>query len=352
MPTRPAPLSSALAAALCSCPSSALAEPPPIALEVGASGLEGCPDAATLARGINAILSRAAVSASPPVLPHATIHIDFSPSPRGARARLSLAGMDGAELGSRLIDHRGRACSPLEGPSVIVGALLVDVARPLIALSLPPEPPAPPPADRPPQPAARQPAAPALPAVEQPPQRSASARGEVAAAALWGLLPGAALGARSELRARGSGADGAPWAAWIAGRASVFPSGITRGPGPGGAFSAWTAGLGLCAPIIERARLEVDGCALASAGAMKAVGTGARSVREVTSLLALVEGDAGLRIRVVGPISLRLAAGLAAGRRPSSFSFESPAASGDGALVVHRPWPVALAATIGISVGQ
>jgi hypothetical protein len=332
----------ALTAALCA-PAAAHADPPVVALQVSAPGLAGCPDAAALAREINAVLAREATSEAPLAGPHARIQIDFAAASGGLRATLALAGPDGFSLGSRTIQRPGRSCASLVGPAGIVGALLVDVARTQIALSLPPPPPpeparpepTPPPAEPPPLPAAA-------------PTRSASARGEVAGAALVGLLPGVSGGARSELRARGVGASGQPWPAWIVARVDVFPAGSAPGPGPGGAFSAWTSGAGLCAPVIEGRGIEVEGCATAAAGVLKGVGTGARVVRESASLLALAGADAGVRLRIAGPFWIRAAAGVATGRKPGSFSFDQAG----GPLVIHRTWPLALAGTIGISVGE
>jgi hypothetical protein len=341
MPARPTPLhAAALAAALCA-PATALADPPAVALQVSNPGLAGCPDAAGLAREINAVLAREATSETPPAGPHATIHVDFSATPAGLQATLSLAGPDGLSLGSRTIRRPGRSCPSLAGPAAIVGALLVDVARTQISLVLPPAP-------EPPPPAALAPPAEIAPPPAALPPRAASVRGEVAAAALAGLLPGVSGGARSELRTRGIGGDARPWPAWVVGRVDVFPAGSTAGEGPGGAFSAWAAGAGLCAPVIEGKSIEIEGCALAAAGVLRAVGTGARVVRESVSLLALIEADAAIRLRIAGPFWVRAAAGVAAGKKPGSFSFDRTAEP----LVIHRPWPVALTGTLGISVGE
>jgi hypothetical protein len=319
----------------------ARADEAPIVLAIRPPALAGCPDAGSLARQINAVLARDAVTDAVPAGPHATIEIAFAAAPGGLDATLSLAGPDGASLGSRQLHHPGRSCAALAGPAAIVGALLVDVARTQISLSLPPPPPEPPPATRPP------PAPPPV-ASAPPARRSVGARGEVAAAGVVGLLPGLALGARSELRARGVGAEGNAWPAWVTGKIEVFPSSVAPGPGPGGAFSLWTAGLGACVPAVEGTRVEIEGCAAGAAGAMHGVGTGARVVREVTGAVALIEAGGALRLRILGPLWARVAVEAATGRRPASFSFDR----GGDPLVVHRPSPVWLVGTAGISIGE
>jgi hypothetical protein len=214
----------------------------------------------------------------------------------------------------------------------VVGALLVDMARDSVQLQLPaPSPeeqpagaPAPPPPEDPPR-----------PAPEAPPGWAIQA--EVAATAILGLLPGITPGIRSDLRAARGGAR-----AGVA-RLDLWPSRASSGAGPGGDFSAWTAGLGLCTSAPRSPSLVLEGCGLVSLGGMQGVGRGTSEVRVSRSWLALGGVDGALRWHLAGPLWGRIGLGFTAGHRPGRFLFEGEART----LVVHRTWPVAFLVNLG-----
>lgn len=323
------PLAALTALCLCARPSPAAAAEPSARLEVRPAP-EGCPDAATLTRTINAILGRSAILEAPGA---PLISVAFSRGPEGFRASLALLAPDGSSLGTRELQRPGRGCAALEGPVAVVGALLVDLARDSIQLQIP----APSPEEQAAvTPAPPLPAEPPRPAPAPPP--GWAIQGEVAATAILGLLPGVAPGIRSDLRA----ARGGPLAGVA--RLDFWPSRASSGAGPGGDFSAWTAGLGLCASSPRSPSLVLEGCGLVSLGGMQGAGRGTSEVRVSHSWLALVGVDGALRWRLAGPLWGRLGLGGSAGHRPERFVFEGEART----LVVHRTWPVAFLASLGI----
>lgn len=326
-----------LLVSLLALPPSAHAADPTVRLEVR-SPLAGCPDAPTLSRAINAILGRAALGDTPD---GPSLSIAFEKDPGGFKSTLSLRAAGGALLGTRELHRPGRGCAALEGPVAVVGALLVDIARDSIQLQVPPPSPGERAAvaDEPPAPSlpGPSPAAPPTAATPAPPPRW-SLQGELAATAILGLLPGVTPGIRSDLRAsRGGGLAGVS-------RLDFWPSRSSSGAGPGGDFTAGAASLGLCATAYRSPSLALEGCGLALLGGLQGVGRGTREVRVSRSWLVLGVLDGAVRGRLGGPLWGRLGLGVAAGHRPGRFLFEGPGQE----LEVHRTWPVAFLATLGL----
>ena len=124
-------------------------------------------------------------------------------------------------------------------------------------------------------------------------------------AVAFGLLPGTAIGfgLASDVRI------GSLWPVQVWGH--TWPVSDALANGSGGSLGAWTFGLGL-GPAFSQGPWEVFGVAGASAGEVYSNGIGLTTALSHTRAYAEVELRIGARVRLVGPLFLRIDAGFGA----------------------------------------
>ena len=134
-------------------------------------------------------------------------------------------------------------------------------------------------------------------------------------AVLIGMLPRVTLG----LGLAGEFALPRLWQAAV--WAHAWPTSQVVADGAGGRISAWTAGAALCLGTPSEGGLAVMGCAGASAGAISSSGIELDDPR--TNVRPYVQGQStvGMRIRVGGPVFVRIELGVAVPSSRDSYRF-------------------------------
>ena len=151
-----------------------------------------------------------------------------------------------------------------------------------------------------------------------------------------GLMPGPTFGAGLALGLRGRS-----FRVTVGGRALLPPT-RTRHAGPGARVDGWLVGPAGCW-IPARGRMELPLCVGAAVGQARAEGTGVAVSRTDARLLAILEFQGGVALRL-GP-HLTLATGLRAGAAVWRARFEVR-----GAGEVYRIPPVSLEPFLGLAV--
>lgn len=303
----------------------AAAEPARVHLRV--TGPEECIQAPALARDVDGILGRNAIALVPAgPMPKIIVTLGPAREPGAFRSLLTLQTPDGRTVGTRELTRIGPSCGVLDGPLAVVTALLVDAAEESIHLALPP-------------PRGVEVArAPAPPRVLPEPARWLL-RSELASAVLLGLIP-PAVGARLDTRVT------PPGLLPLLVRFEAFPHAATTGRGPNGEFLSVAGTLGVC-PERRGPRFSVGGCLGVMSGIVHAAGTNVPIQGESSSAFVTVLAEAGVGVRLTGPVSLVASTGMAWGYWPANWHVNAPGAS---PVVVWTPWPVALLGSLGISV--
>jgi hypothetical protein len=255
--------------------------PPPVALElewIRAPGADACIDRAELASRVEAtvgrgVLAHGGVAATPPAT---LVRGEIGPDVAGGGwlAVVELKGGDHAQR--RELRLAPGDCRAFDEALVVVVALMVDAASPAAHA----------------RPLAFAPA---------PPGATVSMGADVALAS--GMLPGAdvGIGLASEI------AVPPLWPVALAFHA--WPVSDALAGGSGGRLGAWTAGLALCPRPWASTAWEVLICGGGSAGAVQSDGVGLDVSSSHVRPYVQVEARAGARVRVAGPLFVRLEAG-------------------------------------------
>ena len=262
-------------------------------------------------------------------MPKLAITLDRVHGAGAFRGVLTLEAPDGSPLGTRELTRPGPSCHVLDGPLAIVAALLIDAAQDSIRLAVPPPPNLegiPPPRSASPGPTASSDA-------------SWTAQSEVAATLLLGLLP-PAPGARLDTRVT-------PADLPVLLRLDAFPYAMTPRASPSGArgeFFAVAGTLGLC-PEYQGHGWKGDACLGIMSGVIHASCQDVPVPGASTSVVPMVIGGVGARVRLGGPVWLRASTELAWGDWPANWHVLAP---GGPDVVVWKPWPVALVGSFGV----
>jgi hypothetical protein len=213
------------------------------------------------------------------------IHGTIGPGPRGGWLAVVEARSAEAIAFRRELAYGASDCRGLDEAIVLVVALMVDSAEHAAPL--------------------------AIPAAAQPP---AVAIGPDVALA-FGMLPGVAagIGLVSEVTVPPVW----PVALWI----HAWPMSQALQDGSGGRLAAWTAGAGLCPLQLVRKTWALYGCAGATGGAIYSIGVGLDLARSNTRGYGQAEVQAGLRVRLGGPVFAGVEVGGAVPFARDSYSY-------------------------------
>jgi hypothetical protein len=310
-------------------PRRAHAEDPRVGLVVEAP--PGCISSQDLGARVDALLARSATGEAGGAAPLVRVVVDRAGDEW--HAVLTLIDARSAILGTREITQRGPNCRALNGPLAVVTSLLIEVAKNVVHLSLPPEPAPRPPPEPPPPPSL-------VPRAVAPPH-SWGARGSLLGAAQVGLMPGVAPGARFELRAL----PPSPLSFGL--RAAAYPHAYAD---VSGSYAGFFEGLvGAVGCYGNRAGvLRLEGCIALDAGFIAASDPLVPGQGSLARVL-LASPEVGVAWHVSTSSALNLSLSVPGGLRPTDWHVHQ--ASG-ATVVLFRPWPVGLVVGLGFSFGS
>jgi hypothetical protein len=298
-----------------------------------APGAEGCLDAPTLAKAVEARLGRSVFADASPEL-RVTVTLERLPD-RVFRAQLLLEDAKGQALGRRELVSAEPSCGALDASLALVVALLVDApptppSAPPTDASAPPPPPSPPP---PPPTPIRIPPAPPPP--DEPWRFGAALSGTLSLGWLPSLAPGASLALSAE----------PPRLPELLAFAQLFAPRRTESAGGGGVeVSLMRLGLAVCPSIYRGTRLRVAACVGQTVGRARAMAFGFDENRQTADLSYAVEAGGLLQMSLVGPLVFRAFSGLEVPLTRNVY------VSGPERTVLFRSSPVAARGEMGLGV--
>lgn len=157
-----------------------------------------------------------------------------------------------------------------------------------------------------------------------------------------GLMPGVATGI-------GLSADLAIPGYWhVAAWAHAWPFDQALDGTSGARLAAWTFGVGPCAGAAVGERASVFGCAGVTGGVIYAGGVGVDAPQNRSIATFEVEARVGARVRLAGPLLVRLEVGLAVPTIRASYVFSDPTSGGSRDREVFRTAAVIPLARLGV----